>query len=184
MSSRRIGYVRINPHREGPQQLKGQTLDKVYTDYADARGDRPQREDMLADLQRGDTLVVESMSVLSPNPWDLHELFAGLIKRGVVMEFVGDWVTLDPSKEDEIDKLTDMFAAVMEFLTNTTDEEVKDRFARAKERGTTKRQKALSDEQIAELRAKHKRGHSKASLAKEYGVSRMTIDRYLSEEQQ
>lgn len=184
MTNRRIGYVRHNPHRKGPEQLRGQKLDAVVEETAGARDARPKRDALLATLQPGDTLVVESLSVLAETPEMLQDVFIGSSMRGYVVEVLrnGRVLVIDPDNKQEHERVLAMFTALMDFLNETEGEEIADRFARAKARGTTKRAKALSDEQIAELRAKYKRGQSKASLAKEYAVSWMTVDRYLSAE--
>ena len=54
--------------------------------------------------------------------------------------------------------------------------------AQAKKRGVyTGRKKALTDQQAADIRRRAASGETKASLAREYGVSRETLYQYLRE---
>jgi DNA invertase Pin-like site-specific DNA recombinase len=76
--------------------------------------------------------------------------------------------------------LLSVMGAFAEFERALIRERQREGIARAKRRGAYRgRKKALSAAQAAELRHRALEGEAKASLAREYGISRETVYQYL-----
>ena len=73
-----------------------------------------------------------------------------------------------------------VMGAFAEFERALIRERQREGIALAKQRGVYRgRKKALSDDQVAELRRRADAGEQKAKLAREFGISRETLYQYL-----
>lgn len=73
-----------------------------------------------------------------------------------------------------------MLALALEFERALIRERQREGIALAKQRGAYRgRKKALVDDQVVELRRRAKAGEQKATLAREFGISRETLYQYL-----
>jgi len=84
----RIGYARVSTADQDPQlqldALSAADCLKVYTDTATGtKADRPQWNACLADLRRGDTLLIWKIDRLGRNLRDLIDIVTTLQTRGV-----------------------------------------------------------------------------------------------------
>lgn len=177
---RRIGYKRYSPVQEFAPQLEGVVLDKVYVDTAGTNDPRPQREAMGKELKGGDRLIVQSMGIFGYAD-DVRNLLIHAAQLGFVVEFVDGGVVFDGANPEEAEKLGNMFDAAVALMTFLNSEDYRERFAKMKTLGVLRKSNKVSDEEIAEIRNKYLRGATVAALAREYKVSRPTIDKYLKE---
>jgi DNA invertase Pin-like site-specific DNA recombinase len=180
--SKRIGYVRVSTIDQNTErQLDGVTLDKTFTDKASGKDtERPQLQAALDFIREGDTLVVHSMDRLARNLDDLRRLVRDLTGRGVVVEFIKERLTFTGEDSPMATMLLSIMGAFAEFERSLIKERQREGIAIAKADGRYKgRKKALTPEQIAELRQRVDKGEPKAAIARYFEVSRETLYQYL-----
>jgi DNA invertase Pin-like site-specific DNA recombinase len=182
-----VGYIRVstidqNTSRQ-EEQLAGFELDETFTDKASGKDTaRPQLQAALKHLRKGDTLIVHSMDRLARNLDDLRAIVKGLTDRGVAVQFVKESITFTGEDSPMSKLMLSVMGAFAEFERELIKERQREGIALAKTKGVyTGRKPALTDDQINALVAKDKaNGHKQRSaLAKEYGLSRETLYKYL-----
>ena len=182
MPGQRIGYIRVSSFDQNPErQLEHVPVDKVFTDKASGKDtQRPQLDALLDFVREGDTLVVHSMDRLARNLDDLRRLVQQLTRRGVRITFVKEGLTFTGEDSPMANLLLSVMGAFAEFERALIRERQREGIALAKQRGVYRgRKKALSPEQMAELRQRAAAGECKAKLAREFGISRETLYQYL-----
>jgi DNA invertase Pin-like site-specific DNA recombinase len=182
MPGQRIGYVRVSSFDQNPErQLENISLNKVFTDKASGKDTkRPELEALLAFAREGDTVVVHSMDRLARNLDDLRRLVQMLTKRGIRIEFVKEGLHFTGEDSPMANLLLSVMGAFAEFERALIRERQREGIALAKKRGAYHgRKKALSPEQVADLRRRAAAGEQKAALAREFGISRETLYQYL-----
>jgi DNA invertase Pin-like site-specific DNA recombinase len=178
---KRIGYVRVSSLGQSTaRQLDGVELDKVFTDKASGKDvKRPQLQAALDYLRDGDVLIVHSMDRLARNLVDLRSLVENLTGRGVQVHFAKENLTFTGEDTSAAKLLLNVMGAVAEFERSLLKERQLEGIALAKRAGVYKgRKPSLTPESAAELRARVARGEKRASLAREYGISRETLYQY------
>ena len=179
-----VGYTRVSTlDQNSERQLEGMKLVKIFTDKASGKDTkRPQLQAVLQYLREGDTLVVHSMDRLGRNMLDLLQTIKSLNDRRVAVQFVKERLTF-AGEDAPMSKLQlGILAAVAEFERSLIRERQREGIAIAKKKGVYKgRKRALSVEQAKAVVAKDKenRGHGRAALAREVGISRETLYQYL-----
>jgi DNA invertase Pin-like site-specific DNA recombinase len=179
--SKRVGYIRVSTLDQNTErQLDGQDLDKVFTDKASGKDTkRPQLQAALDYLREGDTLIVHSMDRLARNLDDLRRIVLGLTSKGVLVEFVKERLTFTGEDSAMSHLLLSVMGAFAEFERSLIRERQREGIALAKKAGVYKgRKPSLTDEQAQQLRARITAGEKKASLAREFGISRETVYQY------
>lgn len=182
MKGQRVGYVRVSSFDQNPErQLEQVQVDKVFTDKASGKDtQRPQLDALLAFVREGDTVVVHSMDRLARNLDDLRRLVQKLTQRRVRIEFVKEHLTFTGEDSPMANLMLSVMGAFAEFERALIRERQREGIALAKQRGAYRgRKKALSSEQGAELRQRAAAGEQKATLAREFGISRETLYQYL-----
>ena len=182
MPGQRIGYVRVSSFDQNPErQLDNISLNKVFTDKASGKDTkRPELEALLAFAREGDIVVVHSMDRLARNLDDLRRLVQMLTKRGIRIEFVKEGLHFTSEDSPMANLLLSVMGAFAEFERALIRERQREGIALAKKRGVYRgRKKALSPEQVANLRQRAAAGEQKAALAREFGISRETLYQYL-----
>lgn len=185
MKGQRVGYVRVSSFDQNPErQLEQVQVDKVFTDKASGKYTlRPQLDALLAFVREGDTVVVHSMDRLARNLDDLRRLVQKLTQRSVRIEFVKEHLTFTGEDSPMANLMLSVMGAFAEFERALIRERQREGIALAKQRGAYRgRKKALSSEQGAELRQRAAAGEQKATLAREFGISRETLYQYLRTE--
>jgi DNA invertase Pin-like site-specific DNA recombinase len=178
----RVGYVRVcNFDQNGYPQLEGEELDRTFLDKASGKDvKRPQLTAMLAFLRKGDTVVCHSMDRLGRNFDDLRRLVLGLTERGVRVQFVKENLTFTGEDSTTGNLLLRVMGAFAQFERELVRERQREGIAVAKAAGAYKgRKRSLSPEQTAELTRRLSTGESKSGLAREFGIDRATVYRYL-----
>ncbi len=182
MQGHRLGYIRISTiDQSEARQLEGIALDKVFLDKASGKDTkRPELELLLSFARQGDTVVVHSMDRLARNLDDLRRLVQTLTNKGVRVEFVKEGLTFSGEDSPMANLMLSVMGAFAEFERALIRERQREGIALAKRKGVYKgRKKALSVEQVAQLRARLSIGVSKAQVARELGISRETLYQYL-----
>jgi len=182
LRGQRIGYVRVSSFDQNPErQLDHVQVDKLFTDKASGKDtQRPQLEALLSFAREGDTVVVHSMDRLARNLDDLRRLVQTLTKRGIRIEFVKECLSFTGEDSPMANLLLSVMGAFAEFERALIGERQREGIALAKQRGAYRgRKKALSDNQVVELRRRAGAGEPKAALAREFAISRETLYQYL-----
>lgn len=181
----RVGYVRVSTFDQNPaRQLEGMTLDKTFTDHASGRdANRPALRELLAYVREGDLVVVHAIDRLARNLDDLRRLVNDLVARGVAVSFVTERLTFAQGSSPMETMLLSVMGALAEFERSLIAERQREGVALAKRAGKYKgRKRLLSPERVQALRERLDRNEvSKAALAKEMGIGRRTLYRYLEE---
>ncbi|MGP5247818.1 recombinase family protein [Corynebacterium flavescens] len=112
---------------------------------------------------------------------DLHTLVDELTASGVRVQFLQEGQTYsdDPSPSSRL--LLSMLGAVAEFERSIIRERQADGIARAKARGVYKGRAPVPDEKIEQARELIAQGIPKARVARNLGISRSSLYKYLSE---
>jgi DNA invertase Pin-like site-specific DNA recombinase len=182
MHGQQIGYIRVSTLDQNPdRQLEGAQVSKVFTDKASGKDmQRPQLDALLGYIREGDTLVVHSMDRLARNLDDLRRLVQQLTGRGVRIEFIKEGLTFTGEDSPMANLLLSVMGAFAEFERELIRERQREGIALAKQRGAYRgRKRALSSTQVAELRRRVEAREPKATLAREFGISRATLYEYL-----
>lgn len=182
-----VGYIRVstidqNTSRQ-EEQLAGFQLDATFIDKASGKDTaRPQLQAALKHCRKGDTLIVHSMDRLARNLDDLRAIVKGLTDRGVAVQFVKESMTFTGEDSAMSKLMLSVMGAFAEFERSLIKERQREGIAVAKTKGVyTGRKPALTDDQVSALVAKDKANGNKnrSALAKEYGLSRETLYKYL-----
>ena len=166
-----------NPER----QLEHVQVDRKFTDKASGKDTtRPELESLLAFIREGDTVVVHSMDRLARNLDDLRRLVQSLTARGVRIEFLKEGLTFTGDDSPMANLMLSVMGAFAEFERALIRERQREGIELAKRHGKyLGRSKALSPAQVETLQRRAADGEPKATLAREFGVSRDTVYRYL-----
>ena len=187
MAGQNIGYIRVSTVEQNTaRQLDSIKLDKVFEDKCSGKDtNRPALKACLSYLREGDTLHVHEMSRLGRNGRDLEDIVNDLHGRGVTIVFHAEGLTISGAgtMSSTTKLMFDMFRAFAQFERNMIRERQAEGIAKAKAAGKYRGgQDKLNDEQIAELRRLAAEGVSKAKLARDFGITRPTVYRYLKAE--
>lgn len=182
MNGQRIGYVRVSAFDQNPErQLEGIQVDRTFTDKVSGKDtDRKELKALVAYTRLGDTVVVHSMDRLARNLDDLRRIVQSLTGKGVRIEFVKEDLTFTGEDSPMATLMLSVMGAFAEFERALIRERQREGIALAKQRGAYRgRKRALSDGEIAALKAQIASGKKKAQVARDFGISRETLYQYL-----
>ena len=132
-------------------------------------------------MREGDTVVVHSMDRLARNLDDLRRLVKTLTGKGVSVEFVKEGLIFTGEDKPLSKLLLSVMGAFAEFERSIIRERQLEGIALAKQKGVYKgRKKALTSDDVATIRERISEGHKKAQIARDLGISRETLYKYLS----
>lgn len=178
-----VGYVRVSTEDQNTaRQLDGVALDKIFEDKASGKNtDRPRLAAAIDYLREDDTLHVHSMDRLARNVDDLRKIVKDLTSKGVVVRFHKENLIFTGDDSPMSNLLLTMLGAVAEFERSLIRERQREGIAKAKQRGVYRgRSPELDQPQIEALKAKLAAGAPKAAVAREFGIGRATLYRYLA----
>jgi DNA invertase Pin-like site-specific DNA recombinase len=179
-----IGYLRVSSTDQSTErQLDGIELDRVFEDHCSGKDtNRPELQSMLGYIRDGDTLYVHSMDRLARNTVDLLQLVERLTKDGVTIVFLKQGLTFSGEPTPMNRLLLTMLGAMAEFERALIRERQAEGIAIAKRKGVYRGRKPKLDAAgIIELRRRLADPDvSKASVARELGISRNALYRYLA----
>ena len=186
MTGKRIGYVRVSTIDQNPdRQLEGIELDKKFIDYCSGKNlKRPQFIQMMEWIREDDILIVHSMDRLARNSRELREIVDGLIKRGIQVNFIKEGLKFTGKDDAMSILLLTIMGAYAEFEYAFICERIREGVAIAKRAGKFKgRKKSLDATKIAYMREQlETTRRTKSSIAKEMGIGRTTLYKYLGDE--
>jgi len=181
-----VGYARVSSPEQNLERQTGRLTEagaqKLFTDtVSGSTRDRPGLDSTVEYLRAGDTLLVLSMDRLARSLVDLHTLVDELTANGITVTFLqeGQSYSADPSPTGKL--LLGMLGAVAEFERAIIRERQAEGIARAKARGVYKGRKPVPAEKIDQARKLTSQGVPKARVARELGISRSSLYKYLEQ---
>ncbi|MCB0486601.1 MAG: recombinase family protein [Flavobacteriaceae bacterium] len=176
----KIGYARVSSVGQSldVQLDKLSECDRIYQEKKSGTNDkRPQLRECVDYVREGDTLVVTRLDRLARSTLHLCQLAKELERKGVNL------LVLDQSIDTGSATgrlLFNMLGAIGQFETEIRAERQRDGIEKAKQKGVRfGKKKALTDTDVKELRKKRKSGVLIRELMKEYGISKVSVYRYL-----
>lgn len=183
----KVGYVRVSTVEQNEARqiegLKKHGIEKWYIEKVSGKNtDRPKLQEMIAELQSGDTVYIHDFSRLARSTSDLLKLVEELNERGI--HLVSNKENIDTSTPTGKLMLT-MIGAINEFERTNMLERQKEGIAIAKREGKYKncgrKKKDLADG-YEDLIQQYVDGDiTKVQLAVMLNVSRPTLNRILKE---
>jgi DNA invertase Pin-like site-specific DNA recombinase len=177
-----VGYARVSTADQDPKlqldALHRAGCERCFVDYASGvRADRPELAAVLDYLRPGDTLVVWKLDRLGRSLSHLIELLGQLEQRGVHFASLTEGMdTATPMGR----LLFSIMGALAEFERSLIRERTVAGLAAARAAGRRGgRPRALTDDQVDQVRILRAAGKGSASIARTLGVSRMTVYRAL-----
>lgn len=186
MSGQQVGYVRVSSVGQNTaRQLDGVSLHKTFEDKVSGKSlDRPQLRACLEFVREGDTLHIHSMDRLARNLDDLRRIVKDVTNRGVVVRFHKEGLSFTGEDSPMSTLLLSMLGAVAEFERSLIHERQLEGIAIAKAAGKYKgRKPELTPEDMPGIRGRIADGETKASIARQLGVSRQTLHSHLKASQ-
>lgn len=187
IAGQKVGYARVSSFEQNLDrqldQLRAAGASQIYKEkISSSTRHRPQLEEVLRYLRKGDQLIVTSMDRLARSLVDLHTIVEVLVSRGVSVRFLREGQTYS-AKADPIAKLMlGLMGSVAEFERSIIRERQAEGIAKAKARGVYKgRAKVLNEEQVTQAREWVGAGIPKAEVARRLGIGRTTLYKYLNQ---
>ncbi len=177
-----VAYTRVSSlDQHAGRQLDGIVVDRTFTDTASGKDtQRPQLAALVSFVRNGDTVIVHSMDRLARNLDDLRRLVRELTAKGVRVQFVKEQLTFTGDDTAMANLLLSVMGAFAEFERALIGERQREGIALAKKRGAYRgRKPSLSADQADDLRRRAGEGVAKATLAREFAISRETVYQYL-----
>ncbi|WP_374308750.1 recombinase family protein [Dongia sp.] len=179
-----VGYGRVSTTGQtlAVQQdmLKAAGCEKIYTEKKSGLdGKRVELSKCLDYVRDGDVLLVTKLDRLARSTSDFYAILARLKDKGVGFRCL-DQKELDTTTEHG-KLMVGLLALIAEFEADIRKERQLEGIAKAKERGVAfGRQRTLSDDQVAELKARRASGELIRDLMASYGLSKPSIYRLLA----
>jgi len=183
MSGKVIGYRRVSTVVQNTaRQLDGVAVDKVFEDKLSGKDtNRPKLMAMLEYVREGDMVIVHSLDRLGRNLDDLRGLVKGMVSKGVSVKFLKENLVFSADSSNPFSELMlNMLASFSEFERELIKERQKEGVQIAKAKGLYKgRKQEMTPEKIAEIKHRVDSGDAKTTIAKDMGISRDTLYRYI-----
>ena len=180
---RTYGYARVSTAEQildrQLDMLSKYGVDRIYSEkMTGTRRDRPELQKMLTDLDRGDTVVVESLSRLGRSTKNLIELMELFNDKGVNLVSLKENIdTTTPTGK----LLFTLISAISQFERDCLAERTKEGLAAARARGRKggrpKKSSSIIEKAIKLYNSKE---YSIAEIKELTGVSRSTLYRYIN----
>ena len=181
MSNQNVAYLRVSSVDQSvarqQEAMKAVTLDKVFTEKASAKDtNRPMLQECLEYCREGDTLHVHSIDRIARNLKDLQDIIDHLVAKDVTVHFCKEGLIFNGNDDAMSRLMLQMMGAFSEFERALINERQREGIAAARKAGKQfGRKKALSDDQVADIRERVSMGQQKSLLAAEYSISRTTL---------
>ncbi|MCT1438591.1 recombinase family protein [Brachybacterium paraconglomeratum] len=193
---RRVAYLRVSSASQNlARQLEAVgECDQVFTEKQSGKSatDRPQLQALIRHVRRGDHVVVASMDRLARSVIDLNDIVQQITgdpaehteqhpRKGASIEFLKERLTFEPGHADAMAAFQlNMMGAFAQFERELIRQRQAEGIAVAKKRGAYKgRPRSLEGDQIRSVRNAALGGTPKVQIAREHGISRSTLYRYL-----
>lgn len=196
MAGQRIAYVRVSTVEQNPARQLAAVggCDLVFTEKQSGKniGDRPQLAALIRHVRPGDVVVVASMDRLARSVIDLNTIVQQITgnpddhteadpRKGASIEFLKERLVFAPGDSDPMAMFQlNMMGAFAQFERELIRQRQREGIEAAKRRGVYKgRPRTLDSAAIKAVRNEALEGKPKAQIARDYGISRATLYRYL-----
>jgi DNA invertase Pin-like site-specific DNA recombinase len=147
--------------------------------------DRPELTAVLDYLRAGDTLVVWKLDRLGRSLIDLVSIVDGLRDRGIGFKILTGALSAVDTTSADGRLFFQIIAAMAEFERSLIKDRTKAGLEAAKAQGRTGgRSTVITDDLLTVAKARKAKGESVSAIAKALGVSRATLYRHLSDQEQ
>jgi len=180
----RIAYIRVSTAEQNEQRqieaMQKYDIEKWFIEKVSAKDtNRPELQEMLDFVRKGDTIHIHDFSRLARSTKDLLDIVEQLNQEGV--HLVSNKENIDSSTPNGRLLLT-MIGAINEFERVNLLERQREGIAIAKRNGKYKGGKRKDIPNFAEHYARYEsREITKSALAKELNISRPTLDKMINE---
>lgn len=181
----RVSYIRVSSTDQNPARQREAVgrVDREFLDMISGRSTsgRTGLAEALTYLRAGDELVVASIDRLARSLYDLRQIVDKVVERGAAVHFVKEHMRFSPEAVDPRDTLMfSMLGAFAEFERALIRERQADGIAVAKAKGKYRgAPRAMTAEMVTEARRRIAAGETKTAIARDMGVGRQTLYRYL-----
>lgn len=179
-----IAYIRVSTVEQNEQRqieaMKKYSIEKWFVEKVSAKDtNRPKLQEMLEFVREGDTLHIHDFSRLARSTKDLLEIVDTLNRKGVAL--ISNKESIDTSTPTGKLMLT-MVGAINEFERTNLLERQREGIAIAKRNGVYQGRKPISIPDFEFHYSRYRnREITKTQLAKELGISRPTLDKFISQ---
>ena len=178
-----IGYLRIGLNEKNihPQVdlLKAVGASKIYLEKtSDKKEHTPQLENLMSEVQEGDTLVVTSFDRIARNTKHLLEVIESLYAAGVAFKSIDNNIDTSSSNGEIIRTL---LRALIDFEHQVVKERQSVGIAKAKKEGRYKGRKPTARAKADEVLALNKRGLTRQKIADELDIGVASVYRILKD---
>ena len=178
-----IGYARVSSVGQSldVQLDKLQHCDKIFQEKVSSLSSKcSQLHACLEYVRDGDTLIVTRLDRLARSTLHLCQIAEELQRKGVELQVIDQSIDTNDATGR---LLFNMLGAIAQFENEIRAERQMDGILKAKARGVQfGPQRKLSDEQLMELKKRRESGELVKDLMADYGISKATLYRYLSED--
>lgn len=186
MTGKRIGYKRVSTVEQNPDsQLMSVELDKVFIEFETGFSvkNRVQLQQLKDYVRDDDIVYVECMDRLGRNGDDLDDIVEFLLGKGCEIRFVREGINLG-KKNDLMSKLAyDMMKSFVHFFSALAKERMMIGVRKAQKEGKYRGGKPLAPLKIQMLKEQVATTRKSVSqIAKELGISRESVYKYMKEE--
>ncbi|MGW0910689.1 recombinase family protein [Streptomyces sp. NPDC002784] len=185
-----IGYARVSTDDQEAQLQSDALTDagcsRIFEDKASGKNtDRPELTAVLDYLRAGDTLVVWKLDRLGRSLIDLVSIVDGLRGRGIGFKVLTGALSAVDTTSADGRLFFQIIAAMAEFERSLIKDRTKAGLEAAKAQGRTGgRPTVITDDLLTVAKARKAKGESVSAIAKALGVSRATLYRHLSAQEQ
>lgn len=158
--------------------LEALGCDPIYSEQTSAVGPRTQLEEAIRYCRKGDTLVVTKLDRLARSVRHLGEIVGALERKEVSLRILN--MNLDTSTATG-KLMMNVLGSVSQFEREMMKERQIEGIKKAKAEGKYKGRKPTARAKTNEILAMASRGATKASIAKDLGVSERSVYRVLSQ---
>ena len=175
----KVGYRRVS---DITQSLERQDLvgcERIFEEkLSGASADRPALQDMIAFVRSGDEVVVHSIDRLARNLMDLQSIIQELNNKGVTIHFISESLSFSDDGGNAFQTLQlQMLGAFAQFERTMIRKRQAEGIAKAKAKGVyAQRKRTVNPDKVKQL---FDDGLSKAAIAKQLNISRMSVYRSL-----
>lgn len=194
----RVAYLRVSSAGQNlarQREAVGE-CDQTFTEKQSGKSatDRPHLQALIRHVRHGDHVVVASMDRLARSVIDLNDIVQQITgdpaehtdehpRKGASIEFLKERLTFAPGDADPMASFQlNMMGAFAQFERELIRQRQADGIAAAKKRGVYKgRPRTLESDQIRDVRDAALAGTPKVQIARNHGISRSTLYRYLGQ---
>jgi DNA invertase Pin-like site-specific DNA recombinase len=156
--------------------------DVIYNEQVSSVGERPEFDAAMADLKPGDTLVVTKMDRLARSIVGLLQIVEDLNGRGIALRILNLGGDVVDTKSATGRLMLSMLASFAQFEREIMLERQREGIVKAQIEGKYRGRKPTSMEKRERVIEMHADGRSVIEIARDIGISRITVYRILQSE--